>query len=223
MLLPLLGLVLFAICLLPFAAILLGLCPKARNLISLVLFFVGSGLWLFMIGTTIELVQDAGVRVPNSSVWLYLTAPLGGALLAWLKDCLGHGPPLEVGSDGDIGPSPPIRVSPRYMPGMALTAWMLVCFPLHFYLWGSLDYTPNFTKQDLMGEWIGEEGRLVLAETGFRCEGGHPETGTWNRDINDLVTLGHGVSYRVARRSGRFYLITAGDPDDASIAFRKVH
>lgn len=73
---PLIGMLIVSLILTPFAAVYWLTVRESRNLASVGLFFVGSGLWLITIGALFELLELLGYSRPSGLAWLSALAPL---------------------------------------------------------------------------------------------------------------------------------------------------
>ena len=141
MFLPLMGMVIVSILLSPFALAWLATVREARNFVSLVLFYLGSGLWLVFLSAISELCEVTGHFPPASLGWLILATPFSGVALNGIRKS---------------------RDLPEFRLGMATAGLLVGGFIGHFAYLESFDYNLNVTDSELLGTWRGEEGTLHL-------------------------------------------------------------
>jgi hypothetical protein len=151
MLQPLMGMILVGLLLTPFAVVYLLTVREVRNLPSLVLFFVGSGLWLFVVSAGYELFEIFG-RFPPLA-WLVFAAPLSGVALNWIRKS---------------------RDVPEFRLGLAHAVLLVTSLVFHFAYLASFDYYPEFSDGELVGTWRGDAGTLILSSSDIGRNGDFP-------------------------------------------------
>lgn len=154
MLLPLFGLVICCILLVPFWLLFRTLQPEARTTASGFRFYVGALIWPWAVAALFELFELRNVWLPNGAMYLLFLAPLAGAVLdTWWRAATGED-------------KLPVRI-------FLIAA--LLCGPVfHMVYWGNIEYNPTFDEQSLAGTWRGRTGDLVLVP------GGWTRTGDWS-------------------------------------------
>ena len=194
MLFPLLGLLLFCALLTPFAIAYLALEPQARSPSSVLRFYLGSGLWPFLVSAVFEVLELQNIWLNQNLGFLAFLAPFGGVMIDWVWRQFLRG---EAGSK-------------RFFPALLTSLMMISGAFFHFLYLGSIDNNPTYSDRSLQGAWRGREGELVLADGG-----------NWSRD-GDWGIIVNAKRYRVIRSFGQLCLTEDFDPDGATILYRKL-
>lgn len=137
MLLPLMGMILFGILLLPFAFGYAALEPQARSLASLIRFYLWSACWPFLVSAVFEILELQNIWLSRDfGGLLALLASFGGALFDWVwrQFLRGHASPR------------------RFIPALITSTLMVSGFFFHFFCYlAGMDYNPSFEELSLRG------------------------------------------------------------------------
>lgn len=135
------SLIFFSVLVSPFALLYALTVREARNPVSIFLFFLGTGLWLFPVGAIFEVSEVLGVNIPSQLGWILIAAPLSGVVLSWLK------------GDGS---------STRFRWGALQAGVLLGGLFCHLIYLSSFDHNLTVSNAELVGDWRGRSGLLTL-------------------------------------------------------------